>query len=45
MGLELALLFNKDNDLETVRALRNRQLAHLRVLAMESVDATKKLYH
>ena len=42
--LELALLFNKDNDLETVRAFRNRQLAHLRVLDMESMDATKKLY-
>ena len=43
-GLELALRFNRDNDLETARAFRNKQPNYLRILADESRSETRRLY-
>ena len=42
--LELALRFNKDNDLETVRAFRAKQMNHLRTIAEECRSETQRLY-
>ena len=42
--LSLALLFNRDNDIATVREFRNRQLTTLRTLAQESLTTTERMY-